>query len=69
MSAAVLRFPTERRHAPRLITLHELCEQYGFSERWFRYRLAEGMPAHRWGRRLRFDPVEVEEWMEARYGA
>jgi hypothetical protein len=39
------------------------------SERWLRYRIAEGMPTHRYGSRLRFDPVEVEAWLEGRYGA
>jgi hypothetical protein len=43
----IVRFPTERREARRLVDV------------------AEGMPAHRWGRRLRFDVVEVERWMDA----
>ena len=69
MSAAtadnVIAFPT--RSADRLLTLTELGERIGFSERWLRYRLKEGMPARRWGSRLRFDAPEVERWLEARY--
>ena len=66
---SVARFPLERRHAARLLTLAELIETFGYSERFWRYRLAEGMPCRRWGKRLRFDPTEVERWMEGRYGA
>ena len=70
MSAGILiRFPVERRQPRRLVPLGELIDCYGFSERWWRYRVAEGMPAHRFGRRaLRFDPVEVEAWMEEHSG-
>jgi hypothetical protein len=62
----VLPFPGPGdRGRRRLVTLGELIARYGFSERWWRYRVAEGMPVHRFGRRaLRFDPVEVERWME-----
>jgi predicted DNA-binding transcriptional regulator AlpA len=67
-TAQVIQFPSERRQASRLLTLTELREHFGYSERWFRYRLAEGLPARRWGGRLRFDAVEVERWLEARYG-
>jgi hypothetical protein len=39
------------------------------SERWWRYQIAAGLPAHRFGRRaLRFDAVEVEAWLEANSG-
>ena len=31
--------------------------------------MAEGMPKRKWGGRVRFDPIEVEGWMEVRYGA
>jgi predicted DNA-binding transcriptional regulator AlpA len=65
----VVRFPLERRRARQLVDLPELLERFGMSERWFRYRIAEGMPAHRYGSRLRFDPVEVERWLKERYGA
>lgn len=65
---SVVRFPVERRQARQLVPLTDLIERFGFSERWFRYRIAEGMPAHKWGSRLRFDPTEVERWLEDRYG-
>ncbi len=67
--AIVLRFPGDRRRAPRLVTLRELMERYGGCERWWRYRIAEGLPRQKWGGRMRFDPRAVEAWMEARYGA
>jgi hypothetical protein len=38
------------------------------SERWLRYRVAEGMPTKRFGARLRFDVEEVQNWIEERYG-
>lgn len=67
--ATLIRFPVERRQPRRLVPLGELIDLYGMSERWWRYQLAAGMPRHRFGRRaLRFDPVEVEEWMEANSG-
>jgi len=61
--ATVIRFPTERREPQRLIALSELRERFGFSERWWRYRIAEGMPCRKWVGGLRFDPTEVEAWM------
>ena len=66
MSAAtVIRFPSEHREPLRLVPLCELIDAYGMSERWFRYRIAEGMPCHRFGRRaLRFDAIEVKRWIE-----
>jgi predicted DNA-binding transcriptional regulator AlpA len=65
----VVVFPLERRQAPRLVDLAELREQLGMSERFWRYRIAEGMPVHRYGKRLRFDLSEVQRWIEERYGA
>jgi predicted DNA-binding transcriptional regulator AlpA len=66
----VVPFPIDRLRPRRLVPLAELRELYGFGERWWRYRVAEGMPAHRFGRRaLRFDPAEVERWMEDPNGA
>jgi len=66
--AQVIRFPTERRQARRLVPMAELVEHFSFSTRFFRYRIKEGMPAHRFGNRLRFDLAEVEAWLEARNG-
>jgi predicted DNA-binding transcriptional regulator AlpA len=65
----VIPFPAHRGRPARLLPLAELIDRYGFSERWWRYRIAEGMPKRKWGGRMRFDPDEVEQWMEARYGA
>jgi hypothetical protein len=42
---------------------------FGYSERWWRYRISEGMPCHQWGKRLRFDPSQVEQWLEERYAS
>jgi predicted DNA-binding transcriptional regulator AlpA len=67
--ATIIRFPVERRDPRRLVPLTELIDLYGFSERWWRYQIAAGLPIHRFGRRaLRFDPAEVEQWLEERYG-
>jgi predicted DNA-binding transcriptional regulator AlpA len=67
-TAHVIPFPTERRNARRLVPLSELQELLGYSERWWRYRMAEpGFPARKWGGRLRFDPAEVERWLDERY--
>lgn len=66
-TARILQFPHRGMVAPpprRLVTLNELRSLYGFSDRWWRYKIAEGMPVHRWtGGSLRFDVTEVEEWM------
>lgn len=68
--ATIVRFPVERRQPRRLVPLTEVIDAYGMSERWWRYRIAEGMPTHRFGQRaLRFDLGEVEAWMEANSGA
>jgi hypothetical protein len=68
-SARVIPFPTKRRQARRLVDVAGLIDTFGYSERWWRYRIAEGMPCRRWGKRLRFDPDEVQRWLEVRYGA
>ena len=65
----VIAFPVERTLPPRLLTLAEVAATVGFSERWLRYRVAEGMPCRRWANRLRFDIREVEHWLGERYAA
>lgn len=65
--ASIVRFPVERRHPTRLVTLDELRRRFGYSERWWRYRIAEGMPARRWGGQLRFEVEDVEVWLDERY--
>jgi predicted DNA-binding transcriptional regulator AlpA len=69
MSGQVIALDAHRREPEPLLTLRQLVERYQYSERWFRYRLAEGMPVHRWGGGLRFKASEVESWMEARHAA
>ena len=64
--SSVVRFPSERTRPRRLLPLSELRERFGFSERWWRYRIAEGLPCHRWGGGLRFDPDEVVAWLDLR---
>lgn len=67
--ARVIAFPTHRRHPEPLLTLAELMERFGRSERWWRYRIAEGLPVVRWGGTLRFRATDVESWMEERYAS
>jgi predicted DNA-binding transcriptional regulator AlpA len=67
--ASIVRFPVERRRPEPLLTLAELMLELGWSERWWRYRIAEGLPAVRWGGTLRFRMSEVQAWMEARQDA
>jgi hypothetical protein len=62
--AEIVRFPTERTRPRRLVDLAELQERFGFSTRWWRYRIAEGLPAHRWCGGLRFDVDEVAAWLD-----
>ena len=66
MSAKIIQFPGSRQAAP-LLNLAELIEVFGYSERFWRYRIAEGMPTHRWAHRLRFRVDEVESWLQRRY--
>jgi hypothetical protein len=60
LDPAVDRTPTRR-----LVSLVGLQERFGFSERWWRYRIAEGMPTRKWVGGLRFDPDEVEAWLDS----
>jgi hypothetical protein len=69
MTARIVRFPVERREARRLVDVAGLIEAFGYSERFWRYRIADGLPCHRWGRRLRFSIEEVEAWLDERYKA
>ncbi len=64
----VIRFPVERRHPEPLLTLAELRGMFAYSERWWRYRIAEGMPRRRWGGQYRFSASEVQAWLDERYG-
>ncbi len=62
----VIAFPAHRRRPEPLLTLRELMATFGFSERWWRYRIKEGLPTVRWGGTLMFRASEVEAWMETR---
>jgi hypothetical protein len=68
-TARVVPFPLERTQARRLVDVAGLMHTFGYSERWWRYRISEGMPCHQWGKRLRFDPSQVEQWLEERYAS
>lgn len=65
----VIAFPQHRRHPEPLLELADLMRLYGFSERWWRYRIADGLPTVRWGGRLKFRATDVEVWMETRRDA
>lgn len=65
-TAQIIGFPSHRREPEPWLKMADLIERYGFSERWWRYRLKEGLPAHRWGGEWRFKASEIEAWMEAR---
>ena len=66
-TADAIRLPFEWRREQRLVPISGLQALFGGSERWWRYKVAEGMPTHRFGRRLRFDPDEVLAWMHEKY--
>ncbi len=68
-TARVIAFPQHRREPEPLLTLRQLAARCQRSERWLRYRLAEGMPSHRWGGGHRFRFSEVEAWMGERYAS
>jgi len=61
----VLRPDLDATQTRRLVSLVELQERFGFSERWWRYRIAEGMPTRKWVGGLRFNPDEVEAWLDS----
>jgi hypothetical protein len=67
VKARIHEASSERKQARQLIPLVELQSRFGFSERWWRYRLKDGMPCHKWGARLRFDAEEVSEWLDTHY--
>lgn len=49
-----------------LMTLPEVAERLGVNERHVRRLVAERrIPFVKWGHLLRFDPVELEAWVEA----
>ena len=67
-SAKIIAFPQRPGHE-RALTVAELAEVLGMSERWIAYRVKEdNMPSHKYGRARRFRLSEVERWLERRAG-
>jgi len=59
------RYPTGAAHRRRLLTLKQVAEQLNVNERHDRRLVFERrIPYLKWGHLLRFDPVEVEAWLE-----
>lgn len=50
--------------AERYLTKTDLARHLQMTPRWINYRMADGMPHHRWGRAVRFRLSEVEAWLE-----
>ncbi len=51
---------------PRLLTIAEVAEYLGVTERHIRRLVAERrIPFVKWGHLLRFDPVEIDAWIDA----
>jgi excisionase family DNA binding protein len=59
--------PLRRGFEPWL-SKQQLADYLGFSKRWVELKVREGMPCHRWGKRLRCRASEVEAWLEEREG-
>ncbi len=58
--------PTDRRPPPALLNLPALAERLAVNERHVRRLVAERrIPFIKWGHLLRFDPDEVDEWLDA----
>ena len=47
------------------VTKQQVATFYGFTRRWVELRVAEGMPCHRFGGRVRFRMSEVDAWLMA----
>jgi excisionase family DNA binding protein len=72
-SAPGLRASELRRRIPReggslrpLLTIEQLAGALAVSPKTVRRLVAHGFPHIRFGRVLRFDPVDVQRWLEAR---
>jgi excisionase family DNA binding protein len=64
MGATVIQFPALA--AEPYLSKRQLADLLGFSVRWVDYKVREGMPSHRFGKRRRFRLSEVERWLEGR---
>ncbi|MDQ1565797.1 MAG: hypothetical protein QOF96_677 [Actinomycetota bacterium] len=59
------RYPIGAAHRRRLLTLKQVAEQLNVNERHVRRLVFERrIPYLKWGHLLRFDPVELEQWLE-----
>lgn len=59
------RYPNGAAHRRRLITLKQVAELLNVNERHVRRLVFERrIPYFKWGHLLRFDPVELEQWLE-----
>ncbi|HEY4411233.1 MAG TPA: helix-turn-helix domain-containing protein [Acidimicrobiia bacterium] len=59
------RVPNGAAHRRRLITLKQVAEMLNVNERHVRRLVFERrIPYFKWGHLLRFDPVELEQWLE-----
>jgi excisionase family DNA binding protein len=57
-------FPSGAGQRRRLLTLKQVAEQLNVNERHVRRLVFERrIPFLKWGHLLRFDPVEVEQWL------
>ena len=51
---------------PHLIDVATLSEHLGLTERTIRRKVADGeVPHYKLGNSIRFDPVEIEAWLQA----
>ncbi len=63
------RFPNGAAHRRRLITLKQVAELLNVNERHVRRLVFERrIPYFKWGHLLRFDSVELEQWLEQARG-
>lgn len=51
---------------PQLMTLAEVARALQVSEKTVRRLLGRGFPHVRFGRVVRFDPADIQRWLEAR---
>ncbi len=61
------RPPTKSRDLPILMSIEEVAEHLGVTVRHVRRLVAERrIPFLKWGHLLRFDPNELNQWLEDR---
>lgn len=58
----VIEFP-KRPGLERVLSVRELADVLGMSERWVAYQVRAGMPSYKFGRARRFRLSEVERWL------